>query len=85
MKAEDLRRFAERPWGAISESKRRFLTERFAREGPVGAFRAAQRLAARFRRLHPEGASRESRERDFEAHVALKLRLDRTGLGLRRR
>jgi hypothetical protein len=85
MKPEDLRRFAERPWGEISDSKLRFLAERFERDGPAGALKVAQRLAARWRRLHPEGASRESRERDLEAHIALKSRLDRAHLGLRRR
>lgn len=85
MDADDLRRFAARPWDKAGDLKLRFLAERFAREGSAGARRAARRLSERFRRLRSAGASREAREQDFSAHVELKSRMDRASLALRRR
>jgi hypothetical protein len=85
MTPEDIRAFAERPWGLLAALKLEFVAERYRKDGPNGARRAARRLAERWASLHPDGPSPESRDLDFSGHVALKSRLDRAGLAIRRR
>ncbi|MBX3130436.1 MAG: hypothetical protein KF718_27200 [Polyangiaceae bacterium] len=76
--AEELRAYARRRWDLVAAEKLRHGAERYRRGGPQAALAAARHLAERWSELHPEGPTPASRQADFEHHVALKVKLDRT-------
>jgi hypothetical protein len=76
MEAEHVRDFARRTW-ADRESRDRYWAERYRREGPEPARRAALALLAHARSLNSAIFSDRYRDDDLANHLRLCDRLDR--------
>jgi hypothetical protein len=71
-----LREFLSRDWPAATNAKAEHWV-RVYRENPEAVWDAAQALLAHARAVRPEFPNTEQREADFQAHLTLRLRLDR--------
>jgi hypothetical protein len=80
-----IREFARRRWDVVDEQKRHARAERYRSGGPVACLEALGELRARFFRLHPEGSSDGSRQRDLAHHIELGNKLRRIADGRVRR
>jgi len=75
VRAEDIRRFAERDWERLSAEKTAWWAERSAEE----RLRAAELLREHMRRIRPDWPSPAERQADHEAHALLSRMLRRAG------
>jgi hypothetical protein len=80
-----IREFVGRRWDRVEEQKLKARAERYRAGGAAGCLEALAGLRARFRRVHPQGWSENSRRRDLDHDVVLSPKLRRFGDGLVRR
>lgn len=85
MDPAEIREFARRRWDLVDEQKRIARAERYRAGGPAACLEALGELRARFLRLHPEGPSEESRQRDLAHHIEFVKKLRTIADGVARR
>lgn len=78
---EHLRAYARRPWAERERAKREFVAERY-RQDPAGHVASIAALREHLRQVRPEWPTPDELERDLEAHIDLKRKLDRAGAWL---
>ena len=75
MRAEDVRRFAERDWKRLAVEKAGWWAGRSTEE----RLQAAEALREHVLRIHPDWPTPAERQADLDAHVRLSRLLRRAG------
>jgi hypothetical protein len=71
-----VRRYANRPWAEIEESKREHLARFFSSGGPDLRLRTAHALWLHMRSVRPDWPTQTDRDEDLAHHVAMVRTFD---------
>jgi len=82
MDSSAIRRYADRPWGEIEESRREYRARQFAEHGPDAALQVAHALWLHMRSVRPDWPTAQDRNEDLAHHVAMRRLLDQAGRAL---